>query len=357
MSIRIALDRYIYEDVYPAFKAATDEKEITAHINCSFLNYLAERNLTLAGDAPLAVADIGCGPCDTLVKYLASVHFTPGFIVRATDFIPAYADAQRGEALQILTAAQADRKLNLADFAVQTGDAFGGHLLDLLSAPRDGSAMRRAFHVVFASHVMYHARSSSEVQRMFADISDNLLARDGVCIMYHVANTRGTFQEFRARFGSQADARSESNTGAVTVDDPPAQITAACALLRLPLYQTEFTTNLRFGNLGDSEWHAFKDPQNYDALAASNPAAYEDLKRPYFVVQRAPTEFAADHSAIGLAGFIDEIRAVIETNHGVLPLAERMQVFTRADVPPALSEILPAAITASTTAIAAHPRN
>jgi hypothetical protein len=355
MSPRIALDRYIYEDVYPAFKAATDEKEITAHINRAFLNYLAARNRTLAGDAPLAVADIGCGPCDTLVKYLAGVRFAPAFIVRATDFIPAYADAQRGEALQILAAAHAAKTLNLAGFAVQAGDAFGGHLLDLLSAPHDGTAMRRAFRVVFASHMMYHADASSHVQRIISDISNNLLARDGVCIMYHVANTPGTFQEFRARFGSQASAPSESNTGAVTVDDPPAQIAAACTALRLPLYQMDFRTNLRFGNLGDNEWRAFKDPQAYDALAASDPAAYEDLKRLYFVVQRAPLEFAADHSATGVTAFIDEIRSVIEANHGVLPLAERMQVFIRTDASPALSEVIPAALTASTTSAFAQP--
>ncbi len=39
MTARITLDRYIYEDIYPAFKAATDEKEITAKINRTFLNY------------------------------------------------------------------------------------------------------------------------------------------------------------------------------------------------------------------------------------------------------------------------------------------------------------------------------
>jgi hypothetical protein len=170
-----------------------------------------------------------------------------------------------------------------------------------------------------------------------------------------VANTPGTFQEFRARFGSQASAPSESNTGAVTVDDPPAQIAAACTALRLPLYQMDFRTNLRFGNLGDNEWRAFKDPQAYDALAASDPAAYEDLKRLYFVVQRAPLEFATDHSATGVTAFIDEIRSVIEANHGVLPLAERMQVFIRTDASPALSEVIPAALTASTTSAFAQP--
>ena len=59
MSSRIKLDCYVYEDIYPAFKAATDEKEITAN-NRTFLNYLAKRNLILTGDSPVAVTDIGC---------------------------------------------------------------------------------------------------------------------------------------------------------------------------------------------------------------------------------------------------------------------------------------------------------
>jgi len=343
----IALDHYVYEDVYPAFKAATDEKEITAKINRAFLNNLLRQKQSLAGDAPLAVADIGCGPCDTLVKYLTGVPFAPGFEVRATDFLPAYADAQRGEALQVLAAAQAAHTVKLAGFSAKAGNAFGGGLLDLLSAPRDGSRMRRAFRIVFASHVMYHAEGTSDVQRLLADVADNLLAPDGICIMYHLANAPGTFQAFRARFGSEANAARDSNTNAVTIDDPPAQIAAACAALGLPLYEADFITNLRFGKLGDSQWQSFKDPHAYQALAASNSAAYEDLKRLYFVVQRAPLEFAADRSAIGLAAFIDEIRRVIEGNGGALALAERMQVFCRPDASAALRESIRSAITAS----------
>lgn len=79
MTLRLALDHYVYEDVYPAFKATTDEKGITAKINRAFLNYLAQRDQVLTGDAPLVVADIGSGPCDTLVMYLEQVRFAPGF--------------------------------------------------------------------------------------------------------------------------------------------------------------------------------------------------------------------------------------------------------------------------------------
>jgi hypothetical protein len=350
MSSRIKLDRYVYEDIYPAFKAATDEKEITANINRTFLNYLAKRNLILTGDSPVAVADIGCGPCDTLIKYLTGVVFAPGFIVRATDYIPEYADAERGEALQTLASAQAKNTIKLVDFSIRAGNAFGGNLLDLLSEPQDGTKTRSAFRIVYASHVMYHAEASSDVQRLIADVASNVLARDAVCILYHIANTRGTFQEFRARFGSNAGAAAGSDTGAVTIDDPPAQIVAACDEMRLPLYQTEFVTKLHFGSFGDEEWRAFKDPLTYDALADSNPGAYEDLKRLYFVVQRAPLEFAEDHSATGLRIFIDGIRQVIEANHGVLPLAERMQVFSRNDAAPILGETIPDALATAVTA-------
>ena len=347
MTSRITLDRYVYEDIYPAFKAATDEKEITARINRTFLNHLAQRNLVLTGDGPAPVADIGCGPCDTLIKYLTGVNYAPGFILRATDYIPEYADAERGEALQHLAAAQAGKLIKIASFSVRAGNAFGGNLLELLSGQHDGAKMRNAFRVVFASHVMYHAEGSSHVQRLIADVADNLLSREGMCILFHIANAPGTFQEFRARFGSEAGANRDSDTGAVTIDDPPAQIGAACSATGALFYQTEFATKLHFGLLRDDEWRAFKDPRTYDALAQSDPAAYEDLKRLYFVVQRAPLEFAADHSATGLGAFIDEIRPVIEGNHGVLPSSERMQVFIRADAPPTLAATIPAALAAS----------
>jgi hypothetical protein len=347
LSSKIILDRYVYEDIYPAFKAATDEKKITANINRTFLNCLGQRNLVFPANTPAAVADIGCGPCDTLIQYLTGVPVPQGFIVRATDYLPQYADGERGEAHQILAAAQARNELKLVSFSVQAGEAFAGKLLELLSEPQDGAKIRNAFHLVFASHVVYHAEAPGDVQRMLADVANNVLTRDGICIMYHIGYAPASFQEFRARFGSEARSRAASNTGAVTIDDPPAQISAACAAQRLPIYEMEFTTNLRFGSLRDEEWLIFKDPGRYDVLAESNPAAYEDLKRLYFIVQRAPLEFAADHSATGLNAFVDETRKVIEANHGALPSYERLQVATRADAAPILAEAIPEALAAS----------
>jgi hypothetical protein len=342
----IALDRYVYEDIYPAFKAATDEKEKTARINQTFLNFLAARNLVLTGREPLMTADIGSGPCDTLIKYLTGVHFPGGFSVRATDFIPEYTDSARGTALGNLLAAQTSSTLNLAGFSVKAGNAFGGNLLVLLSSPDDRIEPRHAFKLVFVSHLLYHAEAASDVDTLIADVAGNLLASDGIVILYHAANTAETFQEFRAGFGSNAGGRSTSDTGAVAIDDPPAEIARACRRLGLPLYDLPFTTDLRFGPLGYDEWTSFKAPSTYDALAKHNPAAYEDLKKLYFVVQRAPLEFASDRSTTGLLRFMDEIRPVIEANRGVLPMAERMQVFCRRDVPARLSEAIADALAA-----------
>jgi hypothetical protein len=329
----IDLNRYVYEDIYPAFKAATDEKERTARLSQEFLNYLAGKNLVLTGDEPVLTADIGSGPCDTLIKYLTGVSCDGGFDVRATDYIPEYADPERGIALDNLAAAQANGTLRLARFLAKAGDAFAGRLLELLSRPNDHEHIANTFRLVFASHLVYHAESGVAVKRLIADIAGNVLASDGIAVLFHVANTPHTFQEFRARFGSQSGGPQDSDTGAVSIDDPPAEIAAACGEFSLPLYELEFITDLRFGPLGDDEWRSFTDPLSYQHLANRNPGAYEDLKRLYFVVQRAPLEFADDNTATGMSAFITRIRPVIERNRGVLPAAERMQVFCRADAP------------------------
>jgi hypothetical protein len=111
---------------------------------------------------------------------------------------------------------------------------------------------------------------------------------------------------------------------------------------------------LRFGPLRDGEWQSFSDPLTYDRLAECNRGAYEDLKRLYFVVQRAPLEFACDNSATGLSAFIKQIRPVIEKNRGVLPLAERMQVFGRTDAPHNLTGAIDEALAAANLPVPHH---
>jgi hypothetical protein len=338
----ITIDSYRYEEIYPSFKAATDEKEKTARINAAFLNSLAVAGVVLSGNDPAAIADIGCGPCDTLVKYLTGVKFAPGFKVRATDYSTEYADERTGEALATLAAANAAGTVKLADFSARAGDAFAGHLLDMLGS-RSSPARAREFRVVFASHVLYHCEHPGSAERLIDDVTHNVLADDGICILYHLAKVPRRFQDFRARYGSNSADVARSNTPAVAIDDPPAKVAEVCAARGIPCLSMNFTADLRFAIPDEKIWNLFRDPQKYAQLHGD---AEEDLKRLMFITQRAPIEFAADHSSTGLSAYLDEIGNVISRNGGILKLAETMQVIYRPGTRTDLSKPISAALSA-----------
>jgi hypothetical protein len=341
----ISIDEYRYEEIYPSFKAATDEKEKTARINAAFLNNLADAQIVMTGNEPIAIADIGCGPCDTLVKYLTGVRFEPGFKIRATDYSIAYADERTGEALTTLSAAKSTGKLKLVDFSAQAGDAFAGHLLELLGS-RSSPARAREFRIVFASHVLYHCENPGSVERLIDDVTQNVLADDGICILYHLGKVPLSFQDFRARYGSNCGAAAHSNTPAVAIDDPPAKIAEVCAARDTPCLVMNFTADLRFAMPDEKIWNYFRDPRKYEELCALHPAAAEDLMRLMFVTQRAPVEFAADRSPTGLFAYLDEIGDVLKRNAGILKLAESMQVIYRPRASPDFGKKLGAALSA-----------
>jgi hypothetical protein len=327
----ITIDTYRYEEIYPSFKAATDEKEKTARINAAFLNRLADDGVVLKGTDPIAIADIGSGPCDTLVKYLTGVKFDPGFKVRATDYSTEYTDERSGEALATLAAAKSAGTLKLVDFSARAGDAFAGHLLDLLGS-QASPARSHEFRIVFASHVLYHCETAGSTERLIEDVTQNVLCDDGICILYHLAKVPLSFQDFRARYGSNSAAAAHSNTPAVAIDDPPAKVTEVCAAGDIPCLRKDFTADLRFAIPEEKIWSYFRDPRKYEELCKLHPAAAEDLKRLMFVTQRAPNEFAADRSPTGLSAYLDEVGDVLKHNAGILKLAESMQVIYRPSV-------------------------
>jgi hypothetical protein len=341
----ISIDEYRYEEIYPSFKAATDEKEKTARINAAFLNILAGARIVMTGIEPIAIADIGCGPCDTLVKYLTGVKFEPGFRIRATDYSTAYADERSGEALATLAAVQSTGKLKLVDFSAQAGDAFAGRLLELLGS-RNSPAPAREFRIVFASHVLYHCETPGSAERLINDVTQNVLADDGICILYHLAKVPLSFQDFRARYGSNSGAAAHSNTPAVAIDDPPGKISEVCTTRGIPCLAINFTADLRFAMPDEKIWNYFRDPRKYEELCTLHPQAAEDLMRLMFVTQRAPVELAADRSPTGLSAYLDEIGDVLKRNAGILKLAESMQVIYLAEAAPDFGKKLGAALSA-----------
>jgi hypothetical protein len=227
MSNEIDIEQYHYEEIYPSFKAGTDEKEITANLNRRFLRRLLDDGVP-ASTRPLKVADIGCGPCDTILMYLDELDYAPGFRIRATDFNLEYAHPQNDKAVLSLREAQRARRISIVDFSVRNGDAFAGNLLELLSAPGDDDS-RNSFDLVFASHVLYHAGAEALVHVMLNDVLTNLLHDSGIFILYHAAPDPGSLVDFRARYGRRSRALEASDTPAVNVGDPAATVADYCA--------------------------------------------------------------------------------------------------------------------------------
>ncbi len=218
--------------------------------------------------------------------------------------------------------------MQLVDFSAHAGDSFAGHLLELLGS-HNAPARPHEFQIVFASHVLYHCETPGSTERLIDDVTKNVLADDGICILYHLAKVPLSFQDFRARYGSNSAAAAHSNTPAVAIDDPPGKVAEVCAAQTVPCLRMDFTADLRFAKPDEKTWNSFRDPGKYEQLCKDNPAAAEDLQRLMFITQRAPIEFAADRSTTGLSAYLDEIGGVLKRNAGILKLAESMQVIYR----------------------------
>lgn len=342
MNREIPIAEYKYEEIYPSFKAGTDEKRITSQILHRFLT----RVLPLQGNGqrPVKVADIGCGPCDTIVDYLEGVGCERGFIIRATDIGGEYASPQ-GKAQIMLAQAQRERRVPIADFSVRQGDSFAGDLASLLSAPGDDA--RGSFALVFGSHMLYHADREAGVETLLSDVIVNLLSSAGLLMLCHGASPEGTFNNLRARFGRHSTSLDQSDTPAVNIDDPTVVVHDYCAARNLPLIEISFITKVHFPGLTNEDWQEFARPRHYADLVRRFPQAAENLRRLLFVTERAPLEFEGDKSERGLNAYLAAAREVIERNAGYLHLAERIQITCRPDTETGFAESVRAAAEAA----------
>lgn len=327
MTESILKGEYVYDEVYPAFKAGTDEKEKTARLNQLLFQNLAKQGIVLFGKDSVKVADIGCGPADTVIKYLRGVEFEPGYDIRATDYLEDYA-GPGGKAAENLRSAQSSGTVKIRQFSVKQGNAFTGKLVELLSTPEDPEPAH-TFALSFLSHIMYHAHAPADIDTVLKDVACNVLEPESVGVLYHVAHrSKGTFQYFRDRFGSRFDNTKLTDTPTMNIHDPPTAIQESCKKNRIPCDALNFSTKLFFNPISEMIWNAFKHPDRYQTLSKSHPNAFEDLKRLYFIVQRSPLEFAADSSSTGLEAFLEEAREAIQVNDGHILLEETLQIVT-----------------------------
>ena len=331
----IVTNQYIYDDTYPSFKKWTDEKEITAQLNQVFCQNLQKQGIVFVGNYPIKIADIASGPADTIIKYFQNIPFTPGFDIRATDYNETYAGTafHRGQAYKNLWAAKKSQEIPLVNFSVKRGDAFRGHLNDLL-AQQGETIKTNTFQVVNLSHGIYHAESDKhgtaveKTDRILNDIARHLLDVRGICIMYHVSFFHQDIQYFRYKYGRKSHMQSKSDTGAVEIADHTLSILKSCKKQKIPYYAMDFQTKLFFSKNIKSYAQLFKNPSQFEKLR-SKPDAWEDYQKLSFIVQRASNEMAFDKTDSGLSAYINEVLSALKgDNRGrwYLVLNEKMQI-------------------------------
>jgi hypothetical protein len=318
-------NEYKYIEHYDHFKRDTDEKLCAAMVAKILADKLRENGLVYhMPKQPIAVVDIGSGPADSIQLYLKGANHPGGFEIHVIDQNREYTGPD-GAAHKSLRNA---RDLIIGDLNVVNGNAFDGNLTkNLKTRPH-------YFPLAFLSHVLYHT-DREHLSTLLQDVSNNVLTKEGIGILFHLEGKQDSFQYFRHKYGrkyTQTAGVASSDTPAMEVDNPSEAVEEACKQLNIPCHTSHYTNRYYFMPMEDRYWEMFKHPERYSEI--TNKAARNNLHKLYFIVQRAPTEFATDHCGeSGLSAFIGEVRKVIANVPGkcaqggsFMELAETVQL-------------------------------
>jgi len=324
------LDRYEYQagGYYDAFKRNVDEKICAALVSEAVATNLRNVGLVFNTADTVPIVDIGCGPADSIQMYLSAARHDGGFSIHATDCSQDYTGA-KGMARKNLMAAQRAGQLKINDFSVTNGDSFDGGLNTTLGTEPNH------FPLAIISHLFYHT-TPENLGKMLADVANNVLAPEGVGMLFHLENKPNSFQYFRSKYGRKSASPGASDTSAMNVDDPPQATAEACRAAGIPSHTAHYTNNYYFAPMDEKYWEIFRRPAQYRMM--TDKTALENLCQLYFIPQRAANRFAADTSERGLSAFINEVRAVIapdqakfERDGGFMALAETVQLIGNAN--------------------------
>ena len=250
-----------YEERFGTFLKNTNQKILTGRIFRQLLETLhISTNMMQAN--PFTMVDVGCGE-GTLSRELLKIL--------------------RPICQQQIKCVGLDRnrllldkfKKSLFGFAKVVSstiqdDAFGFH-------PFGGS-----WHLVVASHVIYHAhdsndpfRSASRAERFITNVV-NSLETNAIAIMVHESK-HSDMRELGTRYGSPL------------MSDAPEVIQSTCRKYNITMQSIPFEAELRFPNLTKRQWGMFEQPKLI-SIAKQIPELNEALRLLGFTVQRPMNE-------------------------------------------------------------------
>lgn len=148
---------------------------------------------------------------------------------------------------------------------------------------------------------------------LLQDVSEHVLTMEGVGILFHLEAKQDTFQYFRRKYGKQQSVVGSLASGdppVMDIDNPPEAVERVCHHLNIPCYTSTYTNHCYFAPMKDIYWELFQCPERYSEI--TDKAARDNLHKLYFIVQRAPAEFAADAcDETRLDTFLEEVRNVL----------------------------------------------
>lgn len=296
-------DKYIYVEHYEYYKRDCNEKICAALVAQNVGEKL--RDYGLGYQTPqqvFPVVDIGSGPADSIIMYLDALKHWGRFDLHVIDQNPAYT-GPHGAAHQNLSTARA---LLAGEPNVVHANAFDGNLIRHLRTKAN------IFHLAFLSHVLYHT-DMEHLRLLLQDVSKYVLIMEGVGILFHLEAKQDTFQYFRRKYGKQqtvVGSLASGDTPMMDIDNPPEAVERVCHHLNIPCYTSSYTNHYYFAPMEDIYWELFKFPERYSEI--TDKAARDNLHKLYFIVQRAPTEFATDaRDETRLDTFLEEVRNVL----------------------------------------------
>jgi len=317
--------------IFESFKAYTDEKFITAHLNQIFNQELQKLGIIFVDHSPIKVLDIASGPGDMLLQYLINVKCPKGFEVTFIDTNFVYTGDElgneRGLIFETLLSAQVEEVLPINNFCIINGRAFDISLGNLL-AKSNFKIKDHAFNLLYISHGMYTIRSDGKkawkvkIEDTILEIAGSILDTDGVAVIYNMASLRNTFLYFRIKYSRyKVNHKNDSIS-----TDPSAMIALLCTKHSIPYYDLDFSAKLYFSNHIHEHQLLLKDYINHEKYL-SMPAFTQDYNNLCFIISAKALNTIA---GIGLLdSYVNEILSAIKLDKNgrwYLKIAEKMQV-------------------------------
>ena len=323
---------FILHDVFPDFQAGLDEIIISRKIFKKLQENLKNAGIIFNGSEPLKIADIACGPADSIVKYLEKIDFSPGFNFRAIDYNEEYS-GENGIAYRNLLSAKKSGKVPFKDIFVTQGDFNSNLKLNNLLFRNNENVQLNTFNIAFFLHAAYYVKLDetgthmNNLDRILHDLACEVLRVDGVGIMNHTAVADYSTGYFIKKYGVKGASEPESKDYEMNIADPAISIASSCEEQNIPCYTLEYSSKLYFSSKFKEYAEIFKNPSRYNELLEF-PEALKDYNKLSLLASRAPDEMAADKSETGLEAFIDELmNTVIEfDNKWCLPVFGKIQV-------------------------------